>query len=113
MDERQHTPGKLRVTSRSTVANCVHVLSEDGLFQTGCIEFSGRGHANAERIVATWNACEGMADPQATITALVTALKDGLTIVAHVCNLLGTDKCWRCKASAALALVPPAVGQGK
>ena len=81
--------------------------------------------ANMERIVACVNSCEGLADPQATITALVGALRalverieaggavkrEGVTGAAYNVWMANFGEDW-CDvfnaAESALALVPPA-----
>lgn len=115
MDERQHTPGKL-VADKSRVDGWVSdpwVLRAEKPVRvtTDVVAISNTGHADAERLVACWNACEGMADPHATITAMRNALEQ-----FAVCNL-DESNCAsfnvansriRSIARAALALVPPA-----
>lgn len=44
-----YTPGPWKVVRGH---NCLHVVSEDTLFSTGCITFNGQGEANARLIAA-------------------------------------------------------------
>ena len=48
--------------------------------------------ANAQRIVACVNACAGMADPEATITALVAALTDVLPVLRQYGTVAQLDQ---------------------
>jgi len=118
MDERQHTPTPWKAVKSSQfdeaeiVVGSGHAIglmySSDGLDESTA--FPGR--ANAKRIVDCVHACEGMADPQATITALVTALTDLADYAGGYDEYADSGLAERiAKARAALALVPPAAGK--
>lgn len=118
MDERQHTPWKV------SAIDPAHV--DTGVGQM-CIDCSKSGRTkkqdaqHAHRIVSCVNACEGLADPQATITALREASERALTIFRVVRDsepdawlrvLQQSDAAdvWDA-LRAAVALVPPAAGK--
>ena len=124
MSAQPHTPGKLEIGPtifRHMIAELRSKAEDRPIAQVWETRDewpkgprTPRGFADAERLMACWNACEGIADPQATITALREALK-ALTIDANrLCdrNTGGSyeDDCRRSleQARAALALVPPA-----
>ena len=82
---REHTPGRLATMRRhpdpETAASLIQIVTEgasanytDGdICNFYCAEYGSENEANANRIVACWNACEGIADPSA-IPDLLAAL---------------------------------------
>jgi hypothetical protein len=78
MSEAKHTPGKLRIDdyARETILSV-----DDGRpVMSTCYGPSLVGRANAVRLVACWNVCEGIADPSA-VPALLAALSAPLWLV--------------------------------
>ena len=67
MSTKKHTAGKLRIGGDPKTENLVADVRGVRVFgDYGAIPC----RADAERLVATWNACAGMADPQAEIARL-------------------------------------------
>lgn len=85
----EHTPGHMEWLGDTLVAlhpngYTVHILTLEG--PPGAVVISV---ANRDRIAATWNACAGMADPEAAIPALVEALRGGLWGTSHAWGIPG------------------------
>lgn len=80
----QHTPGRLTyVIGEGEIEaeiNGAPVVIAEAYVDGGTVYLPSE--ANAARLVACWNACLGMSDPQATIAALIAALR-GITDYAE------------------------------
>lgn len=62
-----HTPGKLRLDDYAREA--ILSVEEGRPVASTCYGPGPVGRANAARVVACWNACEGIADPDAFVKA--------------------------------------------
>ena len=83
-----HTKGRLRVQVRRPLGTDLHdILDEDGVTLAG---MHGGNRAsrktNAARLVACWNACEGMADPEAEVGRMRAQMAEAIAILEN-----GTD----------------------
>lgn len=74
-----HTPGKLRGHVGPNGSTVFSVETERGLLS---VSYGGypEQHANALRIIACWNACEGIADP-GVVPELIAALREALPLI--------------------------------
>lgn len=109
--ETTHTPGKIEVHE-------IRDGYDNGVVSRGIRRVDGKGlntgedyemfsEADAERLVACWNACAGMSDPEATITALAAAAReiverhDGMARAANFTKC-GCDNCTPFRAALTL-----------
>lgn len=87
---KQYTQGPLSVNVNSYHAV---TLADDCGLPVASIYASFNDQANAARLVACWNACEGMADPAAeldTLRAQRDALRDALAELAEAAQYTET-----------------------
>lgn len=70
MNMSEHTPGKLEVLDDRRISVTLPPLIEDGGYSSHCVAMTHGGdervnsHANARRLAACWNACEGLSAEQ-------------------------------------------------
>lgn len=100
MSSSQHTPGKLKAVEISLAPGICNVQIENEKNELVAM-FKGinKGREDSLRMVACWNACEGI-NPEA-VPALLQVVKESLEFIGDYSHALEQ------KARAALALAQP------